>query len=53
MLLYPPHDAGESPCVAFEACICVLEGAQASHDHMGLIEIFLKIDDFVRILINQ
>jgi hypothetical protein len=52
MFLHPPHEAGESLCVAYEACIRALEGAQAPHDHVGLIEIFFKIDDFGRVLIN-
>jgi hypothetical protein len=43
MLLHPPHEAGKSLCVAFEACIHASEGAKAPHDHVELIEIFLKI----------
>jgi hypothetical protein len=42
MLLHPPHEAGESLCVAFEACILASEGAQAPHDHVGLISFCLK-----------
>jgi hypothetical protein len=53
MLLHPPHEAGESICVAFEACIHAPEAAQAPHDHVGLIEFFLKQSDFGRVLINQ
>jgi hypothetical protein len=46
MFLHPPHEAGESICAAFEACIHVSEGAQASHDHVGLIAFCLKKNDF-------
>jgi hypothetical protein len=42
MLLHPPHGAGDSLCVAFKACIRASEGAQASHDHVGLIAFCLK-----------
>jgi hypothetical protein len=42
MLLHPPHEAGESPCVAFEACIHASKAAHASHDQVGLIEFFFK-----------
>jgi hypothetical protein len=42
MFLHPPQHAGESLCVAFEACIHALEGAQAPHEHVGLIAFCLK-----------
>jgi hypothetical protein len=53
ILLHPPHGAGESLCVAFEACIHSLEGAQAPHDHVGLIAFCLKKFDFGGLLMNQ
>jgi hypothetical protein len=40
MLLQPHHEARESICVGFEACIHGSEVAQAPHDHVGLIELF-------------
>jgi hypothetical protein len=40
MLLHPPQEAGESLCVAFEACIHGSEGEQVPHDHVGLIQLF-------------
>jgi hypothetical protein len=52
MLLHPLHGAGESLCVAFEACIHASEGAQAPHDHVGLIAFYLKKNDFGGILVN-
>jgi hypothetical protein len=36
--MHPPLEAGESLCVAFEACIHASEDAQVPHDHVGLIE---------------
>jgi hypothetical protein len=42
MLLRLPQHVGESLCVAFEACIHASEGAQVSHDHVGLIEILFS-----------
>jgi hypothetical protein len=37
MFLHLLQHAGESLCVAFEACIHAPEGAQASHDHVGFL----------------
>jgi hypothetical protein len=42
MLLHPPHGAGESLCVVFEACIHASEEAQATHNHVGLIAFCLE-----------
>jgi hypothetical protein len=42
MLLHPPQHGRESICVAFEACIHASEGAQAPHDHVGLIAFGLE-----------
>jgi hypothetical protein len=53
MVLHPPHGAGESLCVAFEACIHASEAAQAPHDHVGLIAFCLKKNVFGGILIIQ
>jgi hypothetical protein len=53
MLVHPPHEAGESICVAFEACIHAPEVALAPHDHIGLIEFFFKQSDSGGVLINQ
>jgi hypothetical protein len=53
MLLHLPQHVGESVCVAFEACIHALEGAQAPHDHVGCIAFYLKKNDFGGVLINQ
>jgi hypothetical protein len=36
--MYRPVEAGESFCVAFEACIHASEGAQVLDDHVGMIE---------------
>jgi hypothetical protein len=52
MLLHPHHEARESICVAFEACIHASEVAQAPHDHVGLIEFFFKHSDSGGVLIN-
>jgi hypothetical protein len=41
MLLHPPQHAREWICGAFEACIHASEGAQAPHDHVGLIVFYL------------
>ena len=43
----------ESLYVAFEACTHASKVAQATHDHVGLIEFFLKHNDFGEVLINQ
>jgi hypothetical protein len=53
ILLHPPHGAGVSLYVVFEACIHALEGAQALHDRVGLIAFCLKKDDIGGLLINQ
>jgi hypothetical protein len=42
MLLHPPHEAWESLCVAFEACIHASGAAQVPHNHVGLIALCLK-----------
>jgi hypothetical protein len=42
MLLHPPPHVGENLCVAFKACIHAAEGAQALHDHVGLIAFCFK-----------
>jgi hypothetical protein len=52
MLLHPLHEAGESLCVVFEACIHASKGAQAPHDHVGLIAFCLKKNDFGGTLTN-
>jgi hypothetical protein len=44
MLLHPLHEAGESICVVFEACIHASEAAKTSHDHVGLIEFLFKTE---------
>jgi hypothetical protein len=44
MLLHPPHEARESICIVFEACIHAPDAAQASYDHVGLIECFFKTE---------
>jgi hypothetical protein len=46
MLLHPPQHAGESICIAFEACIHAPEAAQAHHDHMGSIAFCLEKNGF-------
>jgi hypothetical protein len=38
--MHPPVDAGESLCVAFDACIHASKGAQVHHDQVGVIEFF-------------
>jgi hypothetical protein len=53
MFLHPPHEAGESICATFEACIHASEAAQAPNDHVGLIDFFLKQSDSSGVLINQ
>jgi hypothetical protein len=44
MLLHPHHEAGESICVVFEACIHASEVAHALYDHVGLIEFLFKTE---------
>jgi hypothetical protein len=44
MFLHPPHEAGESICIVFEACIHAPEAAQASYDHVGLIDLKKKTE---------
>jgi hypothetical protein len=38
--MHPPLEAGESLCIAFEACIHASKGALVPHDHMGMIEFY-------------
>jgi hypothetical protein len=41
--MHPPMEAEESLSVTYEACIHALEGAQVSHDHVGMIELFFLL----------
>jgi hypothetical protein len=53
MLLHPPHEARESICVAFEACIPTPEAAQAPMITWAWLIFFSKQSDSGGVLINQ
>ena len=53
MLLYPSQEARDNLCVAFEACIHVLEGAKVPIITCGWLKIFSYQSDFGGICTNQ